>query len=233
MPVAVTLEPTSAPPPAGGTDAGGANSFDTAACLAAVRGGDEDAARLLVVHLRPLVARIVRAHLPRRLAEEDLQQEIFLKMFTRLDQYRGPQPFAHWVSRLALTTCLDALRAQGRRPELRWADLSEEQAAVLDRLHADAPAESATGVAGGGGDAARELVNELLATLPAADRTVITLLDLQQHSVAEVCALTGWGASHVKVRAFRARRKLRQRLENLERAGRDNLSRARASSFSL
>ena len=225
MPVAVTLEPTSAPPPAGGTD-----DFDVATCLAAVRGGEEDAARLLVVHLRPLVARIVRAHLPRRLAEEDLQQEIFLKMFTRLDQYRGPQPFTHWVSRLALTTCLDALRAQGRRPELRWADLSEEQAAVLDRLHADVPAESATGVAGGSGEAARELVNELLATLPAADRTVLTLLDLRQHSVAEVCALTGWGASLVKVRAFRARRKLRQRLENLERAGQANLSRVRSLS---
>ena len=232
MPVTATLELTSAPPPPAGGVGAGADGFDMAACLAAVREGDEDAARGLVVHLRPLVARIARAHLPRRLAEEDLQQEIFLKMFTRLDQYRGPQPFAHWVSRLAVTTCLDALRAQGRRPELRWADLSEEQAAVLDRVHADAPAESVTGVAGGGGEAARELVHELLATLPVADRTVLTLLDLQQHSVAEVCTLTGWGASHVKVRAFRARRKLRQRLENLERAGRANLSRARFPSSS-
>ena len=222
MPAAASLEPIPTAPPAGGE--AGVGTLDVGACLAAVRRDDEDAARALVIHLRPLVARIVRAHLPRRVAEEDLQQEIFIKMFTRLDQYRGPQPFAHWVSRLAVTTCLDALRAQGRRPELRWADLSEEQAGVLDRVHADTPAESATGVAGTGGEAARELVQQLLATLPAADRTVLTLLDLQQHSVAEVCALTGWGASLVKVRAFRARRKLRQHLERLERAGQAQLS---------
>lgn len=203
--------------------------FDVAAHLAAVRAGDQDAARALVVHLRPLVARIVRAHGHRRLADEDLQQEIFLKMFTRLGQYHGPQPFAHWVSRLALTTCLDALRAQGRRPELRWADLSEEQAAVLDRLHADTPAESAAGgVAGVGGEAARELVHELLTTLSPADRTVLTLLDLEQRSVAEVCALTGWNVSLVKVRAFRARRKLRGHLERLERHARARLPQAHA-----
>lgn len=219
MPATATLEPIPAVPP----ETAAADGFDMAACLAAVRAGDEDAARVLVGQLRPLVARIVRAHLPRRVAEEDLQQEIFVKMFTRLDQYRGPQPFAHWVSRLAVTTCLDALRAQGRRPELRYADLSEEQAAVVDRLHADTPAESATGVAGTGGEAAGELVRELLATLPAADRTVLTLLDLQQHTVAEVCALTGWGASLVKVRAFRARRKLRKHLERLERTGQSRL----------
>lgn len=214
MPVATDLlEPPAADP----AHADVADAFDMAACLEAVRGRDEDAARALVVRLRPLVARIVRAHLPRRVPEEDLQQEIFLKMFSRLDQYRGPQPFTHWVSRLALTTCLDALRAQGRRPELRWADLSEEQAAVLDAVHADTPAESATGVAGSGGQAARELVQELLATLPPADRTVLTLLDLEGRSVAEICALTGWGVSLVKVRAFRARRKLRKHLERLEK----------------
>ena len=223
MPAAATLEPTPASPPATGEDAG-AEAFDVTACLSAVRAGDQDAARALVAHLRPLVARIVRAHLPRRVAEEDLHQDIFLKMFTRIDQYRGPQPFTHWVSRLAVTTCLDALRAQGRRPELRWADLSEDQVAVLDRVQSDTPAEGAAGVAGTGGDTARELVQELLATLPTADRTVLTLLDLQQHSVAEVCALTGWGASMVKVRAFRARRKLRKQLEQLERAGRPRTS---------
>ena len=220
MPLTAPPEPT----PAALPETAAAEGYDMGGCLAAVRAGDEDAACALVTRLRPLVARIVRAHLPRRAAEEDLQQEVFVKMFTRLDQYRGPQPFAHWVSRLAVTTCLDALRAQARRPELRYADLSEEQAAVVDRLHADTPAESATGVAGTGGEAASELVQELLGTLSAADRTVLTLLDLQQRTVAEVCALTGWGASLVKVRAFRARRKLRQHLERLERTGPSRLS---------
>ena len=96
--------------------------LDLAGCLERVRQRDQDAARELVDHLYPLVIRIVRSHLPRRVAEEDLAQDIFLKMFTRLEQYQGNVPFPHWVSRIAVTTCIDQLRAQKRRPEFRWAD---------------------------------------------------------------------------------------------------------------
>src|ERR1700677_122246 len=112
-------------------------SFDLAGCLDRVRQRDQIAAREMVEHLHPLVIRIVRSHLPRRVAEEDLSQEIFLKMFTRLDQYQGAVPFSHWVSRIAVTTCIDHLRAQKRRPEYRWADLAENEADMLDAVTAD------------------------------------------------------------------------------------------------
>ena len=112
-------------------------AFDVAACLELVRLRDQTAARELVEHLHPLVIRIVRARLPRRVAEEDLVQDIFLKMFTRLEQYQGNVPFPHWVSRIAVTTCIDQLRAQQRRPEFRWADLSEQETAVLDTVLTD------------------------------------------------------------------------------------------------
>ena len=92
-------------------------ALDLPACLERVRQRDQAAARELVEHLYPLVIRIVRSHLPRRVAEEDLAQEIFLKMFTRLDQYKGAVAFSHWVSRIAVTTCIDQLRAQKRRPD--------------------------------------------------------------------------------------------------------------------
>src|SRR5205085_3561991 len=111
-------------------------------CLARVRGRDQGAAKDLVDHLYPLVIRIIRAHLPRRVAEEDLAQDIFLKMFTRLEQYQGAVPFTHWVSRIAVTTCIDQLRAQKRRPECRWAALSENDAQVLDNVLSDTTAEA-------------------------------------------------------------------------------------------
>ena len=60
-------------------------SFDLAGCLNRVRQRDQTAARELVDHLYPFVIRIVRAHLPRRVSEEDIAQDIFLKMFSRLD----------------------------------------------------------------------------------------------------------------------------------------------------
>ena len=135
--------------------------IDLAGCLERVRKREQAAARELVEHLYPLVIRIVRSRLPRRVAEEDLAQEIFLKMFTRLQQYQGNVPFSHWVSRIAVTTCIDHLRTQQRRPEFRMADLSENEAGLLENT----------------------LRNQSL----------------------------------VKVRAFRARRKLRKLFKELER----------------
>ena len=179
--------------------------FDLAGCLDRVRQRDQQAARELVEHLHPLVIRIARSHLPRRVSEEDLAQEIFLKMFTRLDQYQGAVPFTHWVSRIAVTTCIDHLRAQKRRPELRWADLSERETDVLDSAITNE-----NDVAPDDALAARELVQKLLDQLKPEDRLVIQYLDLEQKTIAEISALTGWNPTLVKVRAFRARRKLQR-----------------------
>ena len=186
--------------------------FDLAGCLERVRQRDQLAARELVDHLYPLVIRIVRAHLPRRVAEEDLAQEVFLKMFSRLAQYQGAVTFSHWVSRISVTTCIDHLRAQKRRPEFRWADLSENEAEVLDAVltnENDVPANEAM--------AAHELVHKLIKQLKPADQLVIRLLDLEQKTIVEICEVTGWNQSLVKVRAFRARRKLRKMFQELEK----------------
>lgn len=126
-------------------------------------------------------------------------------MFTRIEQYQGSVPFSHWVSRIAVTTCIDQLRAQKRRPELRWADLSERETDMLD-----AAITNENEVAPDDAVAARELVQKLLDQLKPDDRLVIQYLDLDQKSIAEISALTGWNQTLVKVRAFRARRKLQR-----------------------
>ena len=189
----------------------GDQPFDLVACLERVRQRDQIASRQLVEHLYPLVIRIVRSHLPRRVAEEDLAQDIFLKMFTRLAQYQGSVPFPHWVSRIAVTTCIDQLRAQKRRPEFRWADLSENEAEVLDNVLTDERDTTPSDAL-----ASRELVYKLLDQLKPDDRMVIQLLDLEQKTIAEISTQTGWNQTLVKVRAFRARRKLQKLFQELQ-----------------
>jgi RNA polymerase sigma-70 factor (ECF subfamily) len=184
--------------------------LDMAASLDRVRCGDEEAARAVVRELYPLIMKIVRSHLPRRTDEEDLAQVVFSKVFAHLDQYSGTVPFEHWVSRVAVNTCLNALRAEKCRPELRWADLSEDEAEMMEKVVA-APrepdlAEQLT---------ARELARRMLETLVPRDRLILTLLDLEEHSVEEVRARTGWSASLIKVRAFRARAKLRKQFSRM------------------
>ncbi len=184
--------------------------FDVAACVERVRRRDEDAARELFRHLYPLVARLVRSHLPRRTSQADLVQTVFMKVFANLDRFSGAVPLEHWVSRIAVNTCLNQLAAEKARPELRWADLSEEQAQALDAAMAG-PEELEPLQ----GFAAREIVEKLLAQLAPEDRLLLTLLHLEGRSVAEVHALTGWNVPLLKVRAFRARRKLRKHFEKL------------------
>lgn len=184
---------------------------DLSGLVARVVAGEAAAGRELVERLWPQVIRIVRGHLPRRSSEEDLAQEVFMKIFARIEQWRADMPLEHWVSRVAVNTCLDALRWQKRRPELRWADLSETEAGMLDNvLQAEPDRDSGDALA------ARELARKLLETLKPADRLVLTMMDMEGRSVADVQRHTGWSATLVKVRAFRARRKLRKAFAELE-----------------
>ncbi|HSP45640.1 MAG TPA: RNA polymerase sigma factor [Chthoniobacterales bacterium] len=178
--------------------------------VAAVLRQDESAARELVRTLYPLVAKLVRAHRPVRSAEEDLCQMIFIKVLQKLPQFSGTVPLEHWVSRIAVNTCINQIQAEKARPELREADLSEEQVAVVRNLAATteelAPDQSF---------ASRQLVEHLMKSLRPAERLVIDLLYLQQRSVEEIRRVTGWSGALVKVRAFRARRKMKLLLSNI------------------
>jgi RNA polymerase sigma-70 factor (ECF subfamily) len=185
-----------------------ADDFDAAALVAAARQHNESAAREIVRRLFPLVVRLVRSHRPRRTAEEDLCQMIFVKVFQKLSQFSGKVPLEHWVSRIAINTCINQIQAERVRPEVRESDLNNEEVAVVKHLAATSEELSPDR-----SFAARDLVERLLAALKPAERLVIDLLYLQRRSVAEIQALTGWGASSVKVRAFRARQKMRRQLE--------------------
>ena len=184
--------------------------LDVPRCVARVRQGDEAAASELLAHLHPLVLKLVRAHLPRRTSEEDMVQAVFVKIFTRLSQFSGTVPLEHWVSRIAINTCIHQISKERVRPEIRYADLSEEEEQVVQTL-----ASSAEDLSPSQSIASHELVTKLLDTLSAPDRLVITLMHLEGRTVEEVRQITGWNKSLIKVRAFRARRKLRKHLDQL------------------
>ena len=183
---------------------------DASALVKAALQHDDQAARELVRQLYPLVAKLVRAYRFRRTSEEDLSQMIFIKVFQKLSQFSGKVPLEHWVSRIAVNTCLNQIESEKVRPELRQADLSEEEQAVVENL-----AVSSEELAPDKRFASRQLVEHLLATLKPAERLVIDLLYLQGHSVAEIKKVTGWSEPLVKIRAFRARHKMKQQLAKI------------------
>lgn len=186
--------------------------LDLVDCLTRIRQQDESAARALIDHLHPLVQKIVRANLPRRADVEDLMQDVFVKIFSHLDQFRGGVPFEHWVSRIAVNHCINALRAQRSRPEWRMADLSEDHAEVIEAIASDPDRDPHPGEALG----ARELLEKLLAQLSPRERMLIQLLELEDRTIEEVRQRTGWSAVSVRVSVFRARQKLNRLYQKMK-----------------
>jgi RNA polymerase sigma-70 factor (ECF subfamily) len=178
--------------------------------LQRVREGDDDAARDLVHRLYPLVIKLVRSRQTRMVSEDDLVQMVFARVFAKLDQFSGQVPMEHWVSRITINTCLNQIARERVRPEYRWSDLTEEQERVVENLTSTAnelPASEQL--------AARELVEKLLEHLKPEERMVITLLHLESRSIDDIRKMTGWSSPLIKVRAFRARQKLKKQLQLL------------------
>jgi len=184
---------------------------DDAELIAAVRRGDTAAFEPLVRKYQPRVFATARRYARRESEVEDIAQEVFIKAFQKLDSFRGEAPFEHWLMRLAVRTCYDFLRQHQRNRETPFTELTESEGQWLDRF-ATAPADVSLDA-----DAARALVARLLERLSPPGRLVITLLEIEDRSVKEIAALTGWSVPVVKVRAFRARAEMRKLLAQMTR----------------
>src|SRR5579862_9019042 len=158
-------------------------------------GDDEAFAELVRRHKRKVFG--IAARFARNDAElNDICQEIFVKAYQKLKSFRGEAPFEHWVSRIAVHSCYDFLRATRH----------DRENVSLDGIEIGVrPDESARD--------AGELLHWAMTRLSADERLVITLLELEERSVRETAELTGWSESNVKVRAFRARQALKKILE--------------------
>jgi RNA polymerase sigma-70 factor, ECF subfamily len=178
--------------------------------VAAVREGDVASFEPLVVRHQPRVFATARRYARRESEVEDIVQEVFVKAFQKLASFRGDAPFEHWLMKLAVRTCYDFLRVHQRNREHSFSDLSAAETDWLDR-HAADPNRSDDDA-----DAARQLMNRVLAQLAPAHRLIIQLLEIEDRSVKEIAGLTGWSVPLVKVRAFRARAEMKKILARLQ-----------------
>lgn len=186
---------------------GGAVSADL---LARVRRGDEAAWETFVETLFPLVARIVRSYAPPKMGHEDWCQEVFLRLWDRLEQYHSNAPLEHWVAKLSVRVCLDQLRKLPPQRPLQWSELSPKEAVVLQGSLQSRETLSAEEQV-----AAREVTDKLLASLPAEESMLLRMLEMEDRSVAEIAEVFGWSTGQVKTRAHRARHKLMQTLRDM------------------
>lgn len=168
--------------------------------LERIRNGSADDFGELVQQHQALVFSILFRYERDQHLLEDLAQETFIKAWKALHQFDGRAPFSHWLSRIAVHVALDHLRKRKRvQQETGFDDLGE---GTLEWIHGEENAELA-------GNEAREILDLALQRLSPEERLIITLGEIEGKNSAEIAAITGWSNVAVRVRGFRARKKLR------------------------
>ena len=174
--------------------------------VAAAGAGDEAAFGQLFERHRRRVARIAGRFFSQREQIEEIIQDSFTKIYFALKTYHGKHEasFRAWLTQIAVNTCYDQLRRVRRRSEQSAGDFTDnEMHEFAGQLRApSSDVESAL--------VSRDLAAKLLARLSPDDRLVLTLLDVEGFSVAEIAEMANWSISKVKVRAHRARAHLRR-----------------------
>ena len=150
------------------------------------------------------VTAVVGGILRRREDIEDVAQQVFLKAYVSIQRFDMRSAFSTWLYKIAVNECWDYLRKKKVRPLSYEADLSEEQARRVEQFvsadgHGDNPSERAE---------LREIVERLLADLSEEDRVMLVLKEAQGFAVEEIGRMLNLNVNTVKVRLFRARRKL-------------------------
>ncbi len=182
--------------------------------------GDINAFEHLVERYRKMVFAIAARHVPPDDVAE-VAQDVFVRAFRSLETFRGRSAFSHWISSIATRTCYDHMRKLYRSRELPVSQLSEQHNEWIDGVLSSRSRDEFNMKSRE--REARDLLDWALGQLSPQDRMVLESTHLEGLSVKETAKLLGWSRANVKVRAFRARRKLRRMLKDAaEKPGRNN-----------
>jgi RNA polymerase sigma-70 factor (ECF subfamily) len=141
---------------------------------------------------------------------EDVAQEVFIRLYFSLGQLRTPEVFEPWLYRLTVNASYDYLRKSRRRLESRMADLSEQQVMMADAVAGSRAQHDDTEKR-----RVRDTVQELLSTVSAEDRILLTLKEVEGLSLKELEKIYSVNENALKVRLFRARQRVLKKMKEV------------------
>src|SRR6266481_2637444 len=165
--------------------------------------GDREAFEELVRRNQQRVFAVAGGILRRREDVEDIAQQVFVKAYFSLKRFDQRAAFSTWLYKITVNECWDLLRKKKVRPLVYEADLSEEQARRIITSEEE----------GAGPDIserleARQRVERLLEGLDERDRLMLILKEVEGFSIEEIAEVLELNSNTVKVRLFRARRRV-------------------------
>ena len=141
--------------------------------------------------------------LRRREDVEDIAQQVFVKAYFSLKRFDQRAAFSTWLYKITVNECWDLLRKKKVRPLVYESDLSEEQARQYDSSERQNVGPDTSEVL-----EARQHVDHLLAGIDERDRMMLILKEVEGFAVEEIAEMLDLNANTVKVRLFRARRRI-------------------------
>lgn len=181
--------------------------LDVATLLERCRQGDELAWEALVRRFQGRAFAIACHYMRNAEEARDVAQEIFVRIYERLDTFHGDEAFLPWMLRLSRNACIDALRRRKARPPA--ADVVIEETV---QVASTAPTPEEASVA----RSARDLLYRAMDRMSDSDREILMLKEIQGLKVEEIATLLDIPTGTVKSRCNRARLDLAARVRRLD-----------------
>lgn len=157
--------------------------------------GDEEAYTRIVRRYEAQISKIMWRFTRNLVVCEELVQDVFTEAYFSLSNYKRRAPFEHWLKRIATFVGYAFWKKQEKEKHRRsLADIDVIAEVEEDQLD---PSRAA------------DVLQTLLEQLPSPDRLVLTLMYFENLTTREIAKRLGWTRSSVKMRAFRARHKLK------------------------
>jgi RNA polymerase sigma-70 factor (ECF subfamily) len=181
-----------------------AGATDDRQLVRLAQAGDKEAFEELVRRHQHRVFAVAGGILRRREDVEDIAQQVFVKAYFSLKRFDQRAAFSTWLYKITVNECWDLLRKKKVRPLLYESDLSEEQAQQFS---------ASERMASGTQDVSEKLeaqqqVERLLQGLDQRDRMMLILKEVEGFAIEEIAEILDLNANTVKVRLFRARRRI-------------------------
>ncbi len=204
MPHVPKVEPFDPPLAAQGRGSKPAGGADDRELVRRAQGEDKEAFEELVRRHQHRVFAVASGILRKRQDVEDIAQQVFVKAYFSLKRFDQRAAFSTWLYKITVNECWDLLRKKKVRPLVYESDLSEEQARqVIASGEKENPGPDISERI-----VARERVERLLEGLDERDRLMLILKEVEGFSIEEIGKVLNLNGNTVKVRLFRARRRV-------------------------
>lgn len=185
---------------------------DDGSVLKDILGGMPERYSEIIGRYRNVVLAIVAKRIPGQDVEL-VMQDIFIRVYNSLGTFSGGSPLGHWISRIAVRGCCDYWRGHGRHGQRAEPHPDVDYGEWLDQVCAESSRERFEELAAG--RETREVLHWALGCLSADDRALMETVYYDGWPLAEAAAAFGWSLAKTKVKAMRAKHKMRKIIEEL------------------